>query len=136
MWFLLILILHLDSFFTRVTEQLRERLQWFNNTIEVCSICRSLCILYSLFLAFFPPPLTLSTYFGPPRSQSDFACLADLMLISSFLDLITLSPTENVAENAARISDKSPPLWCPSCYSFLVAHLPLGTGRTDVHHAL
>lgn len=136
MWFLLILILHLDSFFTRVTEQLRERLQWFNNTIEVCSICRSLCILYSLFLAFFPPPLTLSTYFGPPRSQSDFACLADLMLISSFLDLITLSPTENVAENAARLSDKSPPLWCPSCYSFLVAHRPLGTGRTDVHHAL
>lgn len=50
MWILLILILHLDSFFTRVTEQLRERLQWFNNTIEVCLFCRLLCILYSLFL--------------------------------------------------------------------------------------
>lgn len=35
------------------------------------------------------------------------------MLISSFLNLITLSLTENVAENAARISDKSPPFCYP-----------------------
>lgn len=55
MWFLLILILHLDSFFTRVTEQLRERLQWFNNTIEVCFFLS--LVVYSL--------LTLSRFLSP-----------------------------------------------------------------------
>lgn len=54
MQFLLILILHLDSFFTRVTEQLRERLQWFNNTIEVCFFLSLIVCVLSYLLTISP----------------------------------------------------------------------------------